>query len=69
MTNCIAMVVHPPSSVEQEERIYRNKQDFVCPPQKVRGRQKCPRCPGAAWGGCGGARPCEPTLWGWPVSD
>lgn len=62
MTNCVAMVVHIPSSVEWEEIVYRN---FTCPPQKVKGRQTRSPCPGAACRALsrvGGACPCEPTL-------
>lgn len=72
MTSCIAMVVHTPSSVEQEELVYRNEQDFTCPSQKVKGSQTRSPCPGAACralGGVGGACPCESTLWGRPVAD
>lgn len=59
MTNRIAMVVHTPSSVEQEEIVYRNEQDFVCPPQKVRERQKCPWCPRVACRALSGVGECQ----------
>lgn len=73
MTSCIAMVVHTPSSVEQEELVYGNEQDFTCPSQKVKGSQTRSPCPGAvhrALGGVGVPVPANPLSGGgrWQTS-